>query len=102
MAPKENGLLKRIADALERLAPTAVGPQAPAKGQAFVWEPLHGGLVGVAHVASLPLSLLKGIDAARDALLENTRRFASGQARSCNATGSRPRRARCSGSSACS
>ena len=58
MAPKENGLLKRIADALERLAPAAVGRQAPARGEAFVWEPLHGGLVGVAHVASLPLSLL--------------------------------------------
>src|SRR5579862_7531844 len=78
MAPKENGLLKRIADALERLAPAALGRQAPAEGEAFVWEPLHGGLVGVAHVASLPLSLLKGIDVARDALFENTRRFARG------------------------
>ena len=78
MAPRENGLLKRIADALERLAPAAIGRQAPAKGEAFVWEPLHGGLVEVARVASLPLSLLKGIDAARDALFENTRRFAAG------------------------
>jgi predicted AAA+ superfamily ATPase len=78
MAPKENGLLKRIADALERLAPAPVAARAPAKGEAFVWEPQHGGLVAVARVASLPLSLLKGIDGARDALFENTRRFAAG------------------------
>src|SRR6185312_1750674 len=48
----------------------------PAKGTAFVWEPAHGGLVAVDRVASLPLCLLKGIDAARDTLIENTRRFA--------------------------
>jgi predicted AAA+ superfamily ATPase len=78
MAPRENGLLKRIADALERLAPAALGASAPAKGEAFVWEPQHGGLVAVGRVAHLPLALLKGIDAARDALSENTRRFAAG------------------------
>jgi uncharacterized protein len=77
MAPKENGLLKRIAGALERLAPAPLAAAAPAKGEAFVWEPQHGGLVPVAHVASLPLALLKGIDAARDTLFENTRRFAA-------------------------
>ena len=32
----------------------------------------------VARVAGIPLALLKGIDAARDTLLENTRRFADG------------------------
>jgi predicted AAA+ superfamily ATPase len=35
-------------------------------------------LVAVARVAHVPLHLLKGIDAARDTLLENTRRFADG------------------------
>jgi predicted AAA+ superfamily ATPase len=51
---------------------------APATGDAFVWEPAQGGLVAVAAVASVPLLLLKGIDRARDTLLENTRRFAGG------------------------
>jgi uncharacterized protein len=68
----------RIAQALERLAPAAVQNAAPAAGDAFVWEPAHGGLVAVAQVAGIPLTLLKGIDSARDTLLENTRRFADG------------------------
>jgi hypothetical protein len=71
-------LLARIAAALDRLAPSAVPAVAPDKGDAFVWEPAHGGLVGVGAVAHVPLHLLKGIDAARDTLLENTRRFADG------------------------
>ena len=69
-------LLRRIASALERLAPGALAPAAPSSGDAFVWEPSHGGLLVVDKIASVPLSLLKGIDAARDTLLENTRRFA--------------------------
>jgi len=68
----------RIAEALERLAPGAVANAAPSSGDAFVWEPAQGGLVSVAEVAGIPLALLKGIDAARDTLLENTRRFADG------------------------
>jgi predicted AAA+ superfamily ATPase len=68
----------RIAEALERLAPPAVRHAAPNTGDAFVWEPAHGGLVMVPQVAGIPLPLLKGIDAARDTLLENTRRFADG------------------------
>jgi predicted AAA+ superfamily ATPase len=68
----------RIADALERLAPPAMTTATPDKGDAFVWEPAQGGLVPVANVARVPLALLKGINAARDTLLENTRRFADG------------------------
>ena len=71
-------LLKRIAAALERLAPGAMAGTAPTSGDAFVWEPAHGGLLGVDQIASVPLALLKGIDAARDTLVENTRRFARG------------------------
>jgi hypothetical protein len=71
-------LLARIAAALNRLAPAAVSASAPAEGDAFVWEPGQGGLVAVASVAHVPLHLLKGIDGARDTLLENTRRFADG------------------------
>lgn len=71
-------LLKRIAAALDRLAPGALKTTAPAAGDAFVWEPAHGGLLPVERIAAMPLSLLKGIDASRDTLLENTRRFANG------------------------
>jgi predicted AAA+ superfamily ATPase len=78
MAAKETGLFKRIAAALERLAPAAIAAAAPAQGDAFVWEPGHGGLISPGRVASVPLALLKGIDQARDTLFENTRRFAQG------------------------
>jgi len=72
-----DALLARIADALERLAPMAVGSALPG-GDAFVWEPAQGGLVAVPHVAHVDLSLLKGIESQRDTLLANTRRFAEG------------------------
>jgi predicted AAA+ superfamily ATPase len=70
--------LARIAAALERLAPTSTLATAPNTGSAFVWEPSQGGLVAVAEVTHIPLFLLKGVDQARDTLLENTRRFADG------------------------
>ena len=69
------GLLARIADALERLAPAPLGTTLP-DGDAFVWEPAQGGLVAVAHVAHVDLALLKGVENQRDTLLANTRRFA--------------------------
>jgi predicted AAA+ superfamily ATPase len=77
-AALDGAVLKRIASALERLAPGAMPSTAPSTGDAFVWEPAQGGLLAVARIASVPLSLLKGIDAARDTLFENTRRFADG------------------------
>jgi uncharacterized protein len=49
-----------------------------ASGTAYVWEPALAALEPVGAVASLPLSLLKAIDANRDSLMENTRRFAAG------------------------
>ncbi|MDE2042002.1 MAG: DUF815 domain-containing protein, partial [Alphaproteobacteria bacterium] len=67
-------LLTRIADALERLAPTPpalVAPDAPA----YQWD--GQALNAVDHFAPLPLGLLTGIDAQRDTLLSNTERFAS-------------------------
>jgi len=70
-------LLARIAAALERLAPTALGTALPGC-DAFVWVPAQGGLVAVAHVAHVDLALLKGIENQRDTLLANTRRFAEG------------------------
>jgi len=75
-SPVSDGLAARIAAALERLAPSAVAADAPVSGEAFVWEPGQGGLIAVECVSAVPLALLKGIDAQRDTLLENTRRFA--------------------------
>ncbi len=78
MAAKETGLFKRIAAALERLAPAAIAAAAPAKGDAFVWEPGHGGLISPGRVAERAACPAQGIDGARDTLFENTRRFAQG------------------------
>ena len=69
--------LARIADALERLAPAAMGGALPA-GDAFVWEPAQGGLIAVPHVAHVDLSLFKGVESKRDTLMANTKRFADG------------------------
>ncbi|HEY0266924.1 MAG TPA: ATP-binding protein [Rhizomicrobium sp.] len=75
--PLDGALLTRIAQALERLAPAALGTALP-DGDAFVWEPQQGGLVAVPHVAHVDLALLKGIENQRETLLANTRRFAEG------------------------
>src|ERR1700710_2856475 len=73
----EPALLARIAQALERLAPPALGTTLP-DGDAFVGEPAQGGLVAVPHVAHVDLDLLKGVENQRDTLVANTRRFAEG------------------------
>jgi uncharacterized protein len=72
----QDALLRRIADALERLAP----PQ-PAKpdfeaAEAFVWRADSGALAPVLRVNRIDISLLRGVDRVRDLLVENTRRFA--------------------------
>src|SRR6202451_2046707 len=71
-------LARRIAEALERLAPAAIQASLPKNGDAFVWEPAQGGLILVAHVASIDLVLLKGIESQRETLLANTERFSKG------------------------
>ena len=43
-----------------------------------MWRPDSGSLAHVAEVNRVPIALLHGIDAARDTLVENTRRFACG------------------------
>jgi uncharacterized protein len=78
LLPANGEILKRIADALERLAPPP--PPAPdfATAEAFVWHPEVGSLVAVHRVNRVDMSLLKGIDRVRDLLVENTERFARG------------------------
>jgi predicted AAA+ superfamily ATPase len=73
-------LLERVAQALElRGKPSGGAPDgAIGEADAFIWEADGAHLVPVAEVAVLSLALLKGIDAARDTLFENTRRFGAG------------------------
>jgi uncharacterized protein len=71
-------LLRRIADALERLAPALPASAGLDKAEAFVWHADGARLEAVAKISRIDLDLLRGIDGARDTLLDNTRRFAKG------------------------
>ena len=68
--------LRRIADALERLAPSPPVPPA-ADAPAYVW---NGKALTAAHFAPLSIDLLTGIDDQKARLLENTQRLARGHA----------------------
>lgn len=70
--------LHRIANALERISPPPV--QAPdfASATAFVWHVSPDCLQPVQTVSRVDVTLLVGIERARDTLLENTRQFAQG------------------------
>ena len=70
--------LKRIAEALERLAPAPAAAPDFAAAEAFVWHVAPDRLEPVGKVARVGLPLLVGIDRARDILLANTRQFAKG------------------------
>ena len=71
-------LLRRIADALERLAPPAAPVNDLDAADAFVWHAEREWLEPVHNVNRTPIGLLRGIDRVRDILLENTERFAAG------------------------
>ncbi|MCB2115818.1 MAG: ATP-binding protein [Rhodobacteraceae bacterium] len=71
-------LLTRIAEALERLAPAPRAAPDFSRAEAFVWHSDPDRLLPVAEVARVDLSLLLGVDRARDTLLANTSRFARG------------------------
>src|SRR5712672_4003925 len=73
-----NPLLRRIADALERLAPAASAVNDLAAADAFIWHADREWLEPVPVVNRVALGLLRGIDRVRDILLENTERFAAG------------------------
>ena len=70
--------LKRIADALERLAPPPIPAPDFAQSEAFVWHTAPDRLDPVARVNRVALDLLVGIDRARETLLTNTVQFARG------------------------
>lgn len=70
--------LDRIADALERIAPTPQEQVDLHLADAFVWNGDEESLEPVKKVDHVELSLLKGIKQQRDILFANTRRFAEG------------------------
>ncbi|MBB5371839.1 ATP-binding protein [Acidocella aromatica] len=74
----DDALLRRIAEALERLAPPPPAMPDLSGADAFVWHPERGALTPVTRVAGVAIGLLQGIDQQKDILLENTRRFAAG------------------------
>jgi len=71
-------LMARIADALERLAPSAPAVPDFAAAEAFTWHPVGRRAAPVTRVSRVGMGLLKGIDRVRDLLVENTERFARG------------------------
>jgi len=76
--PNQLSLLRRVADALERLAPALPASATLDKADAFVWHADGSRLEAVSKVSRIEIDLLCGIDQARDILLDNTRRFAKG------------------------
>ncbi|MEP4198233.1 MAG: ATP-binding protein [Aliishimia sp.] len=70
--------MDRIAAALERISP--VPGEAPdwTAAAAFVWHVGPDRLEPVTEISRVPLSLLVGVDRARDTLLANTQQFALG------------------------
>jgi len=71
-------VLRRIADALDRLSPGPCPAPDFETTDGFVWQVDPDRLVPVARVNRVDLPLLVCIDRARDVLLENTVRFARG------------------------
>jgi predicted AAA+ superfamily ATPase len=74
----DDDLLRRIAEALERLAPPALAAPDFGAADAFLWHPETGTLAPVQHVSRVEIQLLKGIEQQKGILLENTSRFAEG------------------------
>jgi predicted AAA+ superfamily ATPase len=81
--PAANGaglapLLKRVADALERLSPKPSASAGIADADAFVWHAESARLDPVRAINRVDVGLLKGVERQRDILTDNTRRFARG------------------------
>ncbi len=70
--------LKRIADALERITPTAQDAPDFGSASAFVWHADPDRLMPVSEVNRVGVDLLVGVDRSRDTLIANTAQFAAG------------------------
>jgi hypothetical protein len=71
-------LLRSIAESLQRLAPPEARANDLDGSDAFVWQTEPGWLEPVKSVSRVHINLLRGIDRAKEMLVENTRRFAAG------------------------
>jgi uncharacterized protein len=74
----EEGALRRIADALERMSPPPMPAPDFGAAEAFVWMTAPDRLMPVPKVARVEIGLLVGINRARDTLMANTAQFAKG------------------------
>jgi predicted AAA+ superfamily ATPase len=77
-SPEAIELLRRVAAALERIAPSASAPADFQAADAFVWHAAGRNLSPVPKVNRVEMALLRGIDRVRDTLADNTSRFARG------------------------
>lgn len=73
-----NKTLKRIAEALERMAPAPLPSPDFDAADAFVWHVEPDRLEPVPQVNRIGIELLIGVNRSRDTLLENTVQFAKG------------------------
>ena len=71
-------ILKRIAEALERMQPAPGKAPDFKAASAFVWHIAPDRLEPVKKVNRIDVSLLVGVNRSRDTLMENTARFAAG------------------------
>jgi len=74
----DENLLRRIAEALERLSPPRDEAPDLTTADAFVWHPAPPRLAPVLAVSRVDIALLQGITQQKEILLENTGRFARG------------------------
>ncbi|MGL4091365.1 ATP-binding protein [Agrobacterium cavarae] len=70
--------LRRLADAVERLAGPAPASNDWNSADCFVWTPANAWLQPVPRPNRIALTLIRGVDHVRDILHENTLRFAEG------------------------
>ncbi|MEK9533114.1 MAG: ATP-binding protein [Alphaproteobacteria bacterium] len=71
-------MLKRMAEALERIAPSYQFPDNLEDAQGYIWEAQLRKLQKIDEIERLPLSCLEGIEQQKQQLLENSRAFAKG------------------------
>ena len=71
-------MLTRMAEALERIAPSYQFPDNLEDAQGYIWEAQLRKLQKIDEIERLPLSCLEGIEEQKQQLLENSRAFAKG------------------------
>ncbi|WP_424939383.1 ATP-binding protein [Aliiroseovarius sp. S253] len=74
----DQDMMKRIAEALERMSPAPFDAPDFDSADAFVWHVSPDRLEPVQDVSRVALDLLVGVNRSRDTLLENTLQFSNG------------------------